>query len=314
MPIWINQSDGTQEIAVLLFNRFSNYCLANTVEPMRAANDALGRTAYRWRLLSLDGGPVTSSSGMQLMPDGKLSDVPGGDALFIQPSYAYRTYGTPACLDALRAAARRFETLAGLDTGSWLLAEAGLLNGYSATIHFDEFDRFSERFPEVTARRERWIVDRDRMSAGGATTAFELMQHLIASTHGAAVSIEIAGLFMQGDDRDRANAMQTPPGDRRVQRALTLMRSHLEAPLTVAGLARAAGCRQRDLENRFRRAFGATPRTVYRQLRMAEALRLVREGDLSISEVALRCGYADPSAFTRAFRATYGHAPRDHRP
>jgi len=308
MPIWINQSDGTQEIAVLLFNRFSNYCLANTVEPMRAANDTLGRTAYRWRLLSLDGGPVTSSSGMQLMPDGKLSDVPGGDALFILPSYAYRTYGTPACLDALRAAARRFETLAGLDAGSWLLAEAGLLNGYSATIHFDEFDRFSERFPEVTARRERWIVDRDRMSAGGATTAFELVQHLIASTHGAAVSIEISGLFMQGEEGTRSGPT---PGDRRVQRALTAMRTNLETPLSVAELARAAGCRQRDLEDRFRRSFGATPRTVYRQLRMAEALRLVRDGDLSIAEIALRCGYADPSAFTRAFRTTHGQAPRN---
>lgn len=310
MPIWINQSDGTQEIAVLLFNRFSNYCLANTVEPMRAANDALGRTAYRWRLLSLDGEPVTSSSGMQLMPDGKLSDVPGGDALFILPSYAYRTYGTPACLDALRAAARRFETLAGLDAGSWLLAEAGLLNGYSATIHFDEFDRFFERFPEVTARRERWIVDRDRMSAGGATTAFELVQHLIASTHGASVSIEIAGLFMQGEDGDRPHERKTP-GDRRVQRALALMRGNLENTLSVAELARAAGCRQRDLEGRFRRSFGATPRTVYRQLRMAEALRLVRDGDLSIAEIALRCGYADSSAFTRAFRATHGKAPRN---
>ncbi|WP_028467015.1 GlxA family transcriptional regulator [Nisaea denitrificans] len=310
MPIWINQSDGTQEIAVLLFNRFSNYCLANTVEPMRAANDALGRIAYRWRLLSLDGGPVTSSSGMQLMPDGKLSDMPGGDALFILPSYAYRTYGTPACLDALRAAAHRFETLAGLDAGSWLLAEAGLLNGYSATIHFDEFERFSERFPDVTAVRERWIVDRDRMSAGGATTAFELVQHLIASTHGAAVSIEIAGLFMQGDESAGARGVPTP-GDRRVQRALTVMRGNLETPLSVSALARAAGCRQRDLEDRFRRAFGATPRTVYRQLRMAEALRLVRDGDLSIAEISLRCGYSDPSAFTRAFRATHGKAPRN---
>lgn len=313
MPIWINQSDGTQEIAVLLFNRFSNYCLANTVEPMRAANDALGRIAYRWRLLSLDGGPVTSSSGMQLMPDGKLSDMPGGDALFILPSYAYRTYGTPACLDALRAAAHRFETLAGLDAGSWLLAEAGLLNGYSATIHFDEFERFSERFPDVTAVRERWIVDRDRMSAGGATTAFELMQHLIASTHGASVSIEIAGLFMQGEDGDRPHEGKMP-GDRRVQRALALMRGNLENILSIAELARAAGCRQRDLEGRFRRSFGATPRTVYRQLRMAEALRLVRDGDLSIAEIALRCGYADSSAFTRAFRTTYGAAPRNTKP
>ncbi|MBO6562883.1 MAG: helix-turn-helix domain-containing protein [Nisaea sp.] len=309
MPIWINPQDGTQEVAVLLFDRFSNYCLANTVEPMRAANDYLGRPAYRWRLVSLDGTPVTSSSGIRLLPDGRLAEEPGGAALFVLPSYGYRTLGTPACLDALRSAARRYETLIGLDTGSWLLAEAGLLNGYAATIHFDEFERFSERFPEVSARRERWLIDRNRMSAGGATTAFELMQHLIAATHGSVVSLEISGLFMQGEDNIRAMAAGAA-GDRRVQRALTLMRGNIEAPLTIAEIARAAGCRQRDLETRFQRAFGAVPRTVYRQLRMAEGLRLVREGDLSVAEIALRCGYSDPSAFTRSFRRTYGTPPR----
>jgi len=309
MPIWINPQGGTQEVAVLLFDRFSNYCLANTVEPMRAANDYLGRPAYRWRLVSLDGAPVTSSSGLRLLPDGRLAELPGGDALFVLPSYGYRTLGTPGCLDALRSAARRYESLIGLDTGSWLLAEAGLLNGYAATIHFDEFERFSERFPEVAARRERWLIDRNRISAGGATTAFELMQHLIARTHGSAVSVEIAGLFMQGEDSSRQMAADAA-GDRRVRRALTLMRGNLETPLPIREIARAVGCRQRDLEERFHRAFGATPRTVYRQLRMAEALRLVREGDLSVAEIALRCGYSDPSAFTRAFRQTYGTPPR----
>ncbi|UUX48825.1 GlxA family transcriptional regulator [Nisaea acidiphila] len=313
MPIWINQRGGTQEVSVLLFDRFSNYCLANTIEPMRAANDFLGGAAYRWRLVSLDGSPVVSSSGIRLMPDGKLADEPGGDALFVLPSYGYRKLGTPACLGALRAAARRFETLVGLDAGSWLLAEAGLLNAYAATIHFDEFDRFSEQFPEVNARRERWIIDRDRMSAGGATTAFELMQHLIAAAHGSAVSIEIAGLFMQGEETVRTLA-GTAAGDRRVQRAVALMRDNLEAPLPIAEIARAAGCRQRDLETRFRRAFGTVPRTVYKQLRMAEALRLVREGDLAIAEIAVRCGYGDASAFTRAFRRTYGQTPRSHSP
>lgn len=306
MPIWINPESGTQDVTVLLFDRFSNYCLANTVEPMRAANDYLGRPAYRWRLVGLDGEPVTSSSGIRLLPDGRLSEEPGGDALFVLPSYGFRSLGTPACLDALRAAARRYETLIGLDTGSWLLAEAGLLNGYAATIHFDEFERFSERFPDVSARRERWLIDRNRMSAGGATTAFELMQHLIAATHGSAVSVEISGLFMQGEESIRSMVA----GDRRVQRALALMREHLEAPLSITEIARASGCRQRDLEERFQRAFGAPPRTVYKQLRMAEALRLVREGDLSVSEIALRCGYSDPSAFTRAFRQTYGSPPR----
>lgn len=309
MPFWKNQRGETQQVAVLLFDRFSNYCLANTVEPMRAANDFLGRTAYRWRIVSLDGGPVTSSSGIRLMPDGRLSDAPGGDILYLLPSYGYRALATPACLDALRAASRRFGTLGGLDAGSWLLAEGGLLNGYAATIHFDEFDRFAERFPEVTARRERWLIDRDRLSAGGATTAFELVQHMIAAVHGSAVSIEIAGLFMHGEETARA-LVGGASGDRRVQRALGLMRENLEAPLAIEDIARAAGCRQRELEARFGRVFGAPPRTVYKQIRMAEASRLVRESDLTIAEIALRCGYADASAFTRAFRQTFNKPPR----
>ncbi len=305
------------EVGVLLFDRFSNHCLANTVEPLRAANSFLERAAYAWRILTQDGRPAVSSSGLTIAPDGDLASDPGGDILCVMPGYGVRALATEACSRDLRRAAMRYRTLAGLDTGSWLLAAAGLLHGRSATIHFDAFDVFAERFPEVDARRERWVIDGDRMSAGGAVASFELVRQLIAMEHGAALTVEVSSLFLQRDVGDRAPASGGPSkrasgrgGDRRVAAAVEAMSSNIEAPLPIAALARRAGCSQRDLEARFLRALGATPQTVYRRLRLNHGRRLIEDSEMSVAEIALRSGYQDASAFTRAFRKHFGRTPR----
>lgn len=312
MPDWIKPTQVSWSVGVLLFERFSNHCLANTIEPLRAANSLLGRTAYRWEVLTLDGAPVSSSSGFMVNPEATLSEAPGGDALVVLPSYGARALATPACNRALRAAALRFSTLVGLDMGSWLLAEAGLLDGYEATIHFDELDAFAERFPEIVARRRRWVRDRNVWTACGAMTAYELVVDHLAQTHGAALSLEIASLFMHTDvDAPRLDVPSQ--SDRYVARALAEMEANLEEPLSIAMLARSAGCPQKQLEQRFFRALGATPRTVYGRLRLNLARRLLTEGRMRILEVALRSGYADSSAFARAFRREFGQSPRESR-
>ncbi|MEM1421867.1 MAG: helix-turn-helix domain-containing protein [Pseudomonadota bacterium] len=318
MPDWTKTGDVSGEQArsfgVLLFERFSNHCLANAIEPFRAANTFLGRKAYSWRILTLDGAPVSSSSGFPVMPECALAEAPRGDALFVMPSYGFRSLATPKCLRALQAAARRYRVLAGLDSGSWLLAEAGLLGGRAATIHFEEFDAFAERFPDVDARRERWVIDGDRLSAGGAATAYELATQLIERDYGAALTLEIASLFMQGDHPGGGsgdpNSLAPKTKDRKVRAALAEMLANLETPLSVADLAKAAACRSRELERRFTSALGAPPRTVYRRLRLLQARRWIVDSDLGVSEVALRSGYRDPSAFTRAFKAEFGASPQ----
>ncbi|NDR57293.1 helix-turn-helix domain-containing protein [Pseudoruegeria sp. M32A2M] len=313
MPDWIKPSQKSWQVGVLLFERFSMHCLSNMVEPLRAANELLGRRIYRWDVLTLDGAPVSSSSGFTVTPDYALSRAPGGDMLFLLPSYGARALATPACNRALRGAARRFSTLVGLDMGSWLLAEAGLLDGYEATIHFDELDAFSEHFPEVHARRRRWVKDRNLWSAGGAMAAYELIVDHLAETHGAALSLELASLFMHSDAE--APRFDIPSqSDRYVARALAEMEAHIEEPLPIAALASAAGCPQRELEQRFSRRLGATPRKVYARLRLNVARRLLQEGRMRTSEVALRCGYTDSSAFSRAFRREFRCSPRDLRP
>ena len=315
MQIWKNHSAAVQQAAaqqidVLLFDAFSGLCLANTIEPMRAANTLAGRALYRWRLLTLGGAPATSSSGMSVAAHGALSGQ-GGDMLIVMPSYAFCRHASAATRRALRAAAQRYAVLAGFDTGSWLLADAGLLDGRRATIHWEELERFGEAFPEVLVERARFVEDGDRVTCSGAQAAFDVMTHRIGARHGQALRLELASLFMSPDG---ATPQDVPVArGRSVARAIRLMQEHIEQPLPIGDIARRTGRSQKDLEARMKRELGAAPRRVYRRIRLLAAQKLLKETDLAMAEVALRAGYQDASAMARAYKAEFGLRPSDER-
>ena len=303
MPNSQNHHISRCQISILLFSNFSNHCLANILEPLRAANDLSGRLNYSWKIVTLDGLEVSSSSDLRLGADARLSDA-GGDILMVMPSYEFLTHATVATSRALRAAAKRFTTLAGLDTGSWLLAEAGLLDGYQATIHWDEIDRFSERFFEVHVQKEAVVFDRRRASCGGASTAFEMALQLIGEAHGPTLRMRVENLFMG------AYSEQPDPQVGIVPRALQLMRTNLEEPLLISDIAAQLGRSQRHLEIQVRAKMGANPQVIYRRMRLALAHSLAVEAQVSVAEIAVRCGYQDASAMTRAFRAEFETTPQ----
>ncbi len=293
----------TCQISILVFDNYSNHCLANILEPLRAANDLSAQPHYRWKIVTLDGAEAVSSSGLRLGADARLSDV-GGDVLMVMPSYGFLNHATVAASRALRAASKRFTTLAGLDTGSWLLAEAGLLEGYKATIHWDEIDRFSERFSDVYVQPDAVVFDRDRVTCGGASTAFTLALQLIVQSHGQTLRLRVENLFAG------AYSERPYPQVGIVARAVQLMRSNLEEPLLIRDIAARLGRSQRHLEMQVREKMGANPQVIYRQMRLALARSLARDTELSVAEIAVRCGYQDASAMTRAFRAEFGTTPR----
>jgi transcriptional regulator GlxA family with amidase domain len=308
MPSWSNPQGPVTRVGLVLFERFSLHCLANAVEPLRAANMLGRRPAYDWRFLTLDGLPVKSSSGLEIAPHGRLGGDDGGDMLFVMPSYDFRAHATPGCSRALRAAALRYPTIVGFDTGSWLMAEAGLLHGRAATIHWEELAGFAEHFPEVIVRRERHVIDGDRITCSGAMAAYDLVTELIGRRQGEALRLEVTDLLMTGGS-SRAGASR----DRMVDRALAIMRESVEAPLSIAQIARRVGRTQRTLEARMRLVLGATPQTVYRRLRLNLARKLAEESALPVAEIAIRCGYTDASAMARAFRAEFGLSIRQLR-
>ena len=200
--------------------------------------------------------------------------------------------------------------VAGCDTGSWLMARAGRLDGHRATIHWDVLDTFAETFPDVEVTRTRFEIDRNRITCSGAMAAFDLVTHLIATVHGASVALEVAQLFMS---RAALPSVDGRPAGRSVSRAVGLMQDHVETPLTIPEIARRGGCTQRTLEQRMRAATGQTPAAVYRRQRLNAARKLVQDSDMPISEIAGRCGYDNASAMTRAFRSTFGESPQEMR-
>jgi len=310
MQIWKNHTAAVQQIDVLLFDAFSGLCLANTIEPMRAANTLAGRALYSWRLLTVDGAPATSSSGMSVAAHGALSGQ-SGDMLIAMPSYEFARHATETTRRALRAAAGRYLVLAGFDTGSWLLADAGLLNRRRATIHWEELERFGEAFPDVQTERARFVEEQDRVTCSGAQAAFDVMSHRIGARHGQALRLELATLFMSPDE---GTPQDVPVArGRSVSRAIRLMQEHVEQPLPMGEIARQIGRSQKDLEARMKRELGAVPRAVYRRIRLLVARKLLKESDLPMAEVALRAGYQDASAMARAYKAEFGLRPSDER-
>lgn len=306
MQIW-KKSDETRQVDVLLFDQFSNHCLANAVEPLRAANSLSRKPLYRWRFLGIDGAPVQSSSGLPVTPETALHQVGGGDCLIVMPSYGFRAHASVACLRALRAAARRYDVLIGMDTGAWLLAAAGLLDGHRATIHWDEISALAETFPEVEVVSDRFTIDGNRMSCGGVTTAFDLILRLIGEQHGPMLALEVAALFMHGPREPNCEYRATP--DATIHAVVSLMRRNIEAPLPIPEIAAHAGLNRKRLEALFHDRLRVTPRAVYRAIRLREARRLVEYSRQSIAEIASRCGYDDATAMTRAFRCEFGCTP-----
>lgn len=311
MQNWTNPNAAPQQVDILLFDDFSGLCLANTIEPMRAANGFLSKPKYHWRFLTLSGAAAVSSSRMSVATDSSLADA-SGDMLIAIPSYRFREHDCVQTRRALRAAAQRYRVVAGFDTGSWLLAGAGLLDGCRATIHWDELTPFSETFPDVDVVRQDFVHDQDRLTCRGATAAFNLMLRLISQTHGHAVGLDVATLLAAGDTSGPQK--QFPLSRSRiVSRALVAMQANIENPVKIDMIARACGRSQRDLQIRFARELGTSPYVAYRRLRLSAARNLLQSSQLPISEIALRIGYEDSSAMTRAFRSEFGMTPQDLR-
>ncbi|MFW2586647.1 GlxA family transcriptional regulator [Sagittula sp. SSi028] len=309
MQQWTTPPSDAQDVAVLLFPQFSNHCLANAIEPLRAVNTLLMREAYRWRFVTLDGGEVTSSSGLPVMPHGRLRDHTGGDLLCVVSSYGMRDLTDGDCARALRAASGRFARVAGMDTGAWLMAHAGLLDDRRATIHWDELTAFAEAFPAVDAVAERVVKDGNRLTCGGAMTAFDLVLGLIKSAHGAALAMEVSAYFLHQSTTAPQARVFRQNTSHLVERSIAAMSAQLETPLTIAEIAARMGVTQRSLSRAFHSDLGAAPKTVYKRLRLAAARRMAQQSSYPIAEIALRCGYGNAAAMTRAFVAEYGLPP-----
>jgi transcriptional regulator GlxA family with amidase domain len=308
----LEPASGVLDTAILVLPDSNTLSFASAVDPMRAAYRLAGRTLYRWQFVTTDGSPATLTSGLNV-PGPPIARLDACDLLLVVAGFGLAGHDTAALRASLRRLAAAGTTVAGADGGPWLLASAGLLDGFRATTHWEDLERFADRFPAVTVLRDRFHVDGPRMTCGGALPAIDMMLHLIASRSGPGLAARVAGAFIydRAPRPDRAqNRLGHAAHSNLTARAAALMEANLDTPLPVPQLARQLGTSLRTLESQFRRRLGTTPRAHYLELRLTEALRLVTDTDLAIVEIALATGFNAPASFARAFRAAHGTSAR----
>lgn len=307
------------DIDFLVLPDVSLMSLASTIEPLRAANRVAGRTLFRRRLLSPDGRAITTSGGMTIPVEAAFSADDPRDALMVVAAFNVPTHARRPLLAALRRVARRGVEIGGVESGSLVLAMAGLLNGRRATTHWEDLEEFAASYPEIEVQSDRYVIDRGRFTTGGASPALDLMLHLIRARHGYALALDVASIFIYdelraaGDPQPMVSLGRLGWNEPRVATAIRIMEEHIERPLGIPLLARETGIGPRTLEALFLRAVGMSPRHYYGALRLNAGRRLVLETRKSMVEIAAQTGYASASAFARSFRERFGESPRDAR-
>jgi transcriptional regulator GlxA family with amidase domain len=300
-----------RDIAFVTLPNFSMIALTNALEACRMANYVAGADLYRWHIATPDGQPTTASNGLALAPTVALDDLPDIDMLLVCGGIDVRHATGRLLKNQLRRSARRGITLGALCTGTFALAEAGLLDGYRCAIHWENLASIREEFPEIDFVENLFVIDRDRITCTGGTAPLDLMLTLIETRLGRALATKVREQFIvtvtrHADERQVAGQPRHPI----LSKAWALMEETIATPLSISDIARRSGMSSRQLERLFHAHLGVGPAEFYRGLRLDRARQLLRQTGLPITEVALACGFQSASHFSTRYSAHFGCTPR----
>lgn len=297
------------EITILLLEGYSNFVLSCLLEPLRMLHEQY-QEDIRWQIITADDQPVSSSSGLCLTPNLKVEDLGNTDLLMIISSNGFREHVTPENQRLVMSLVRQSNIILSADAGSWLLASTGLLDDLTATLHWSCLAEFAETFPHVHISQERYIMEGRFWSCGGAATALDLMYAFIADRFGPDKAYAVTSMFTHDSSLPKGDLMQpsalADQSKARLSNVIKLMVDSMEHPRSLPDIAEETHMSPRTLHRLFKEKLGVTPGQYYQSLRLAQARELARTTSFGLREIALRCGYNDAAALSKAFRQVYG--------
>jgi transcriptional regulator GlxA family with amidase domain len=311
------ESDAPYAVGLYLVPDFPMMAFASAIEPLRAANRLSGVRLFEWTLYSRDGKPVRASNGIDIGVHGSLDAPPRANLLLV-------CAGTTQTDDArlarwLRDAVRRGASVGGISLGAYALAEAGLLDGRRCAVHWESFAAFAEKYPRIRATTDLYVVDDHRYTCSGGTGALDMMLHVIALRHDRELAHDVSEQFIHprirsAHDKQRM-ALQTRLGvaNQKLIDAVAMMEEALDEPRDVREIAAAVSLSPRQLERLFARYLHANPSRYYLELRLAHARHLLSQTTRPILDIAVACGFASASHFSRCYRMVYAKKPSDER-
>lgn len=299
----------------LLLDRFTMLAFASAIEPLRIANRVAGRAHYTWVLAGENGRNATCSNGASFNLDIGLDEIERDDIVLVCGGIDVARATTKPVLNWLRREARRGVTVGGLCTGAYALAKAGLLDGRKATIHWENQDGFLEEFEDVKLTKSVFVMDGNRWTTAGGTSSLDLMLKVIAADHGEDLANTVADQLIYNairtDQDTQRLSIPTRIGVRhpKLSQVIQMMEANIEDPISPADLAEDVGMSTRQLERLFRRYLNRSPKRYYMELRLQKARNLLMQTDMSVINVALACGFASPSHFSKCYRSHYNTTP-----
>jgi len=294
--------------------------LAAPAQAFTVATDSRGRPCYEFSTCSLDGRPLRSTTGFDVVPQGDLTALRAAGTVVV-PAYL-DVFSPPEqeAIAALRDAAGRGARVISVCTGAFALAHAGLLDGRRATTHWAFAGELARRFPAVAVDAGALYLDEGAvMTSAGLSAGIDLSLHVIREDCGAAVGERVARHMVAAPHRDggqaqfieRPEAAAGPPGSLEDTRRWAAER--LGEPLDVAAMSRHAGVSPRTFARRFREETGTTPLQWLLSRRVGEARRLLEETDLPIDAVAWRAGFGTAASLRDHFRRITATTPSAYR-
>lgn len=291
-----------------------------------AANRVAGATPpIRWRIESPDGRPVRAASGQTIEVDGRIDGRASADAILLTAPFVARMeefVSQRALVQELAAALRRRRQAGALIatycTGSYVLAEAGLLDGRIATTHWAKATDFARRYPKVTLRADQVLTEQDGILCGGAVTSFlDVALRLVERFAGGEPAAATARMLLIDTNRVSQAPYATllaghDHTDRLVAQAQRRMEAKVQQRFRLSDLAAQLAVSERTLSRRFKRAVGIAPLEYLQTLRVEIAKRLLENGTVPFDAVSLRVGYEDASTFRQLFKRHTGVSPREY--
>ncbi len=306
-------------VGFLLAPRFTLVAFAGFVDALRLAADEGDRSQQRlctWKVLGEPGTNITSSCGAAIRVADELEKPENFDYIVVVGGLLHGGQAIPAAYYRfLKEAAAKGVSLGGLCTGSFVLARAGLLDGYLACVSWFHREEFVAEFPgcRVTSN-QMFVPDRDRLTCAGGTSVVHLGAYIIERAIGRASAVKALRIMLE--EQPLPSRMLQPEEviserskDSVVHKAMLLLEQNLQAQTQIEEICRPLGIGRRQLERRFQKDVGLSPAGYRHQLRMDRAKWLLQNTDLDILEVGLECGFQNGAHFSRTIRQALGATP-----
>jgi AraC family transcriptional regulator, glycine betaine-responsive activator len=306
-------------VGYFLVPNFTMMAFTSAIEPLRLANQVTERQLYSWALYSADGRPVRASNGVEVSTDDAYNNARDLSAAILCAGNGVQALDHRECVAALRRLLSFGTALGAVCTGTYVLAKAGLLDGYQSTIHWENQASLTAEFPHLDVTSELFEIDRNRFTCAGGTAAADMMLSIIARDHGQTLATAVTDQLIHHRIREASERQRMDLRTRlgvahpRLLSVVARMEETIEAPLSCTELSAEAGVSPRQLERLFAKYLGHSPTRHYLTVRLDRARFLLQQTSQPILSVAMACGFVSASHFSKSYNEHFGHTPSTER-